>query len=74
MPPNRATSGFLPGRSVRASKHTRGPRGVAVTVPTGIELSIGYYHVAAGFGIHVTLVPDHAVLTCTTNPPTPPHP
>ena len=43
-------------------------------IPKGIELSIGYYRVAAGFGIHVTLVPDHAVLTCTASPPTPPHP
>jgi hypothetical protein len=42
-------------------------------IPTGIELSIGYYHVTGGFGIHVTLVPDHAVLTCTASPPTPPH-
>jgi len=25
MPPNRATSGFLPGRSVRASKQVRDP-------------------------------------------------
>jgi hypothetical protein len=42
-------------------------------IPKGIELSIGYYHVAGGFGIHVTLVPDDAVLTCTASPPTPPH-
>ena len=42
-------------------------------IPKGMELSIGYYHVAGGFGIHVTLVPDHAVLTCTASPPTPPH-
>jgi hypothetical protein len=46
----------------------------ASAIPQGIELSIGYYHVAGGFGIHVTLVPDHAVLTCTASPPTPPHP
>lgn len=43
-------------------------------IPKGIELSIGYYHVAAGFGIHVTLVPGHTALTCTASPPTPPHP
>jgi hypothetical protein len=43
-------------------------------IPKGIELSIGYYHVTAGFGIHVTLVPDHTALTCTASPPTPPHP
>jgi hypothetical protein len=42
-------------------------------IPKGSELSIGYYHVAGGFGIHVTLVPDHAVLTSTASPPTPPH-
>jgi len=41
-------------------------------IPKGTELSIGYYHVAGGFGIHVTLVPDHAVLTCTASPPAPP--
>jgi hypothetical protein len=46
----------------------------ASAIPQGIELSIGYYHVAAGFGIYVTLVPDHAVLTCTASPPAPPHP
>jgi hypothetical protein len=43
-------------------------------IPKGIELSIGYYHVAGGFGIHVTLVPDHTALTCTASPPAPPHP
>jgi hypothetical protein len=43
-------------------------------IPQGMELSIGYYHVAGGFGIHVTLVPGHGVLTCTASPPTPPHP
>jgi len=42
-------------------------------IPKGSELSIGYYHVAGGFGIYVTLVPDHAVLTSTESPPTPPH-
>jgi hypothetical protein len=43
-------------------------------IPKGIELSIGYYHVTGGFGIHVTLVPDHTALTCTASPPAPPHP
>jgi hypothetical protein len=42
-------------------------------IPKGIELSIGYYHVAGGFGIHVTLVPDRGVLTCSASPPAPPH-
>jgi hypothetical protein len=32
MPPNRAVSGFLPGRSCRASKQVRGPCGVAIVV------------------------------------------
>jgi hypothetical protein len=31
MPPNRAASGFLPGRSSRASKQVRGPCAVAMT-------------------------------------------
>jgi len=35
MPPNRATSGFLPGRSVRASKQVRGPCGVMVINSSG---------------------------------------
>jgi hypothetical protein len=43
-------------------------------MPKGIELSIGYYHVAGGFGIYVTVVPEHAVLTCTASPSTPAHP
>lgn len=30
IPPNRATSGFLPLRSIRASKHLRDPDGVAI--------------------------------------------
>ena len=42
-------------------------------IPSGTELSIGYYRVAGGFGIHITLVPDHAALTCTASPPAPPH-
>ena len=32
MPPNRATSGFLPARSTVASKHRRGPWGVTMVV------------------------------------------
>ena len=31
MPPNRAASGFLPGRSSRASKQVRGPCAVTIT-------------------------------------------
>ncbi|HUJ65126.1 MAG TPA: hypothetical protein VLX59_06300 [Acidimicrobiales bacterium] len=41
-------------------------------IPNGVELSIGYYQVRSGFGIHVTLVPEHAPLTCTATPPNPP--
>jgi hypothetical protein len=59
-------------------QHLPGDRAVWIispsAIPKGMELSIGYYHVAGGFGIHVTLVPDHGVLTCTASPPTPPHP
>jgi hypothetical protein len=42
-------------------------------IPSGVELSIGYFHVSGGFGIHVTLVPEHGHLTCTATPPVPPH-
>ena len=42
-------------------------------IPAGDELSIGYYPVSGGFGIHVTLVPQHASLTCAATPPAPPH-
>jgi RNA polymerase sigma-70 factor, ECF subfamily len=60
---------------VRLSRVRRRLHGVLTDQPApGIELSIGYYHVAGGFGIHVTLVPGHAVLTCTASPPIPPHP
>jgi hypothetical protein len=42
-------------------------------LPRGDELSIGYFHVRGGFGIHVTVVPEHTRLTCTAGPPAPPH-
>jgi hypothetical protein len=42
-------------------------------LPSGDELSIGYFHVQGGFGIHITVVPEHAKLTCTAGPPAPPH-
>lgn len=42
-------------------------------IPSNVELSIGYFHVSSGFGIYVTLVPEHAALICTAGPPTPPH-
>ena len=41
-------------------------------IPAGDELSIGYFHVQGGFGIHITIVPEHAALTCTAGPPAPP--
>jgi hypothetical protein len=43
-------------------------------IPRGWELSIGFFHVANGGGIHVSLVPDKGPLTCTAQPPAPPHP
>jgi hypothetical protein len=42
-------------------------------IPDNVELSIGYYHVPQGFGIHVTVVPEHTTLTCTSGAPAPPH-
>jgi hypothetical protein len=46
-----------------------------VAIPAGWEMSIGYFRVSGGGGIHITLVPEHARLTCTSAPPGPPgHP
>ena len=41
-------------------------------IPAGVELSIGYYQVPSGFGVHVSLVPEHGSLTCSATPPAPP--
>jgi hypothetical protein len=41
-------------------------------IPVGEELSIGYFAVPDGGGLHISLVPDHAHLTCTSSPPGPP--
>lgn len=41
-------------------------------IPAGVELSIGYYQVPSGFGIHVSLVPEHGSLTCRATPAAPP--
>jgi len=41
-------------------------------IPAGEELSIGYFAVPDGGGLHISLVPDHAQLTCTSTPPGPP--
>jgi hypothetical protein len=38
-------------------------------IPPGSEISIGYFQVSGGGGIHITLVPEHAPLTCTSTPP-----
>ena len=43
-------------------------------IPRGWELSIGFFHVPNGGGIHVSLVPENGSLTCTPLPPAPPHP
>ena len=49
------------------------PRGRSVTtitpsaIPSGEELSIGYF--ANGNGLHISLVPDNAHLTCRSTPP-----
>ena len=42
-------------------------------IPRGWELSIGFFHVPNGGGIHVSLVPENGSLTCTPLPPAPPH-
>jgi hypothetical protein len=40
-------------------------------IPSGSELSFGYFFLPGGNGggIHVTIVPDHAHLTCKKDPP-----
>jgi hypothetical protein len=43
-------------------------------IPTGSKLSIGYFHVPGGSGVHITVVPDNTALTCTATPPAPPAP
>jgi hypothetical protein len=42
---------------------------VPSAIPAGWELSIGYFQVTGGAGIHVSLVPEGAPLTCTSAPP-----
>ena len=46
---------------------------VPAAIPRGQELSIGFYRLPGGGGIHVGLVPEKAPLTCTSLPPAPPH-
>jgi hypothetical protein len=42
-------------------------------IPAGEKLSIGYFAVPNGGGLHISLIPDNAHLTCTSTPPGPPH-
>jgi hypothetical protein len=42
-------------------------------IPAGQKLSIGYFHVPDGGGLHISLIPDHGPLTCSSTPPAPPH-
>ncbi|HEX3923425.1 MAG TPA: hypothetical protein VHY31_14145 [Streptosporangiaceae bacterium] len=54
------------------------PRGRSVTtinpsaIPAREKLSIGYFAVPNGGGLHISLVPDNTPLTCTSTPPAPP--
>jgi hypothetical protein len=41
-------------------------------IPAGQKLSIGYFPVPNGGGLHISLVPDNAPLTCSPSPPAPP--
>jgi hypothetical protein len=71
--PPQAQGGVFP-----VSAPTRETGGRTVTtitpslIPAGAELSIGYFRVPSGGGVHITLVPTTGPLTCTRNPP--PHP
>jgi hypothetical protein len=42
---------------------------VPSAIPAGWELNIGYFEVPGGNGIHVSLVPEGARLTCSSAPP-----
>jgi len=75
---------YVPGSSGAPSQPVSPPRQLAdgstiVTItpsaiPAGSKLSIGYFQVPGGGGIHISLVPDHAHLTCTSTPPARPVP
>jgi hypothetical protein len=41
-------------------------------LPAGSELSVGYFTVPGGGGVHIVVVPVNAALTCTAHPPAPP--
>jgi hypothetical protein len=75
---------YVPGPSAALAQAVSPPRYLAdgsttVTItpsaiPAGSKLSIGYFQVPGGGGIHVSLVPDNAPLTCTSTPPARPTP
>jgi hypothetical protein len=68
------------GQAITRPPHV--PFGTAVitvtpaAIPSGSELSIGYFSLpgGSGSGIHVTIVPAHAHLTCKAEPPFGPQP
>jgi hypothetical protein len=41
-------------------------------IPAGQKLSMGYFRVPGGGGLHVSLIPDNGPLTCSSTPPAPP--
>jgi hypothetical protein len=53
-----------------------GRTGLTITpslIPSGAELSVGYFAVPDGGGVHIGLVPTSGPLICTAKPPAPPH-
>ena len=57
----------------KATTLSLGPAGPYVAaIPAGQELSIGYFSLPNGGGVHISLVPGNAPLTCTSTPPAPP--
>jgi hypothetical protein len=61
------------GRLLSAPRHLAdGSTTVTISpaaIPPGSEISIGYFQATGGGGIHITLVPEHAPLSCTSTPP-----
>jgi hypothetical protein len=70
---------YVPGPTSALTRVISAPRHLAdgsttvtispAAIPPGSELSIGYFQVSGGGGIHITLVPEQAPLTCTSTPP-----
>lgn len=70
---------YVPGPTSALTRVISAPRHLAdgsttvtispAAIPPGSEISIGYFQVPGGGGIHITLVPEHAPLTCTSTPP-----